>query len=99
MKSSKSLWQCWLLFGTYLIVGHESPREDTNFLNKGDLVNRAWQVCLLGVDYVLKVLHDAAVEWIQVHFAVHYAQQPKVFVNGQIGKDVLCEGLLLLLAL
>jgi hypothetical protein len=45
----------------YLVVSHESPCEDAHFLTEGDLVDRVWQVSLLRVDYVLKVLAESLV--------------------------------------
>jgi hypothetical protein len=41
---------------SYLVVGHQSPCKDANFLDEWDLVDRAGQVSLLRVNDVLEVL-------------------------------------------
>jgi hypothetical protein len=61
VKSSNSRCKSWLLLWTYLVVSHEPPCKDAYLLNERNLIYGAWQVGLLGVDDVLKVLHYAFV--------------------------------------
>ena len=83
-----------LLVLTYLVIGHQTPRENAHLLVEGYLVDRVGQVGALRVNYVLKVLAEAIVERIQVYLAMHHSQQSVVLIYRQIFQDSTCLGLL-----
>lgn len=69
---------------TYLIVCHESPREDAYFLVERDLADRVGQVRSVAVNYVLKVLGKAFVQGIQIHLAVYDSEKAVVLVDSEV---------------
>ena len=77
---------------TYLIIGHESPREYANLLIERDLIDAAWQVGAVAVNDILEVLTEADVEWLQVDLALHNLQQSIELIDCQVLNDSLGHG-------
>lgn len=74
---------------TYLVIGHEAPCEDANFLVKWNLIDTAWQVGAVSVNNVLEVLAEAHVKRLQIDLALHDLQQPVELVDSQVLNDSL----------
>ena len=74
---------------TYLIIGHESPREYADLLIERDLIDAARQVGAVAVNDVLEVLAKADVEWLQVDLALHNLQQSIELIDSQVLDDSL----------
>ena len=71
-------------FQTYLIISHESPREDAYLLVKWNLVDTAWQVGTVTVDQILEILAQANVEWLQVDLALDYFEEAIELIDRQV---------------
>ena len=71
-------------FDTYLIISHESPREDAYLLIEWNLVDTTWQVGTVTVDQILEILAQANVERLQVDLALHDLQEAIELIDRQV---------------
>lgn len=77
----------------------QTPQEHEYFLMERNLSAAVWKQCVLTINEVLEVLDETCVQWVEVDFAMHHAQQSIVFIYCQVLQDLLGDCLLVLLTL
>lgn len=69
---------------TYLVSCHESPYKYENLLVEWHLRDTARHHSILTIYYILEVLNQPIVQWIQIIFAVNKFQKAVVLIDCQI---------------